>query len=409
MAIDVREGVTIAFRAIRSNKLRSFLTVLGVIIGITTIMAMVSIIEGLNRSMKAQLASIGTDVLYIRPFAPGAFFGGLPDSLRHRPWFKPEDAQAIRNQADAVLAVSPLNFTQGVKLRYGETETRANAVVGSSPDYLVTNGYAVVNGRYFTDAEVEHRSPVCVLGLDQVESLFPHGTSVGKSIYIGGRPFTVIGELERRGKFVGMSLDDIVITPYTSLEKNFGPDLPMVLNAKPRAPELIDTAKDQIIEVLRRQRRLRYSQSDNFAVFTDQSLVDLYKQITGAFYLVMVVISSIGLLVGGIGVMNIMLVSVTERTREIGIRKAIGARQKDVLWQFLVEAMTLTGTGGIIGVTLGLLVGWLIDVLTPLSFAVPPWGILLAFFSSTSIGLFFGMYPAVKAARLDPVEALRYE
>jgi len=408
MAVDVREGVTIAFRAIRSNKLRSFLTVLGVIIGITTIMAMVSIIEGLNRSMKAQLASIGTDVLYVRPFAPGAFFGGLPDSLRHRPWFKVADAEAIRAQCDAVLAVAPLNFAQ-LRLRHGETESRTSIVIGTTPDYLVTNSYAVVNGRFFTDAEVEHRAPVCVLGLDQVETLFPHGSSVGKSVYVGGRPFTVIGELERRGKLVGMSLDDIVITPYTSLEKNFGPDLPMVLNAKPRAPELIDNAKDQIAEVLRRQRRLRYSQSDNFAVFTDQSLVDLYQQITGAFYLVMVVISSIGLMVGGIGVMNIMLVSVTERTREIGIRKAIGARQKDVLWQFLVEAMTLTGTGGVIGVTLGLLVGWLIDVFTPLSFAVPPWGILLAFLSATSIGLFFGMYPAVKAARLDPVEALRYE
>jgi putative ABC transport system permease protein len=408
MAIDVKEGVSIAFRAIRSNKLRSFLTVLGVIIGITTIMAMVSIIEGLNRSMKAQLASIGTDVLYVRPFAPGAFVGGLPDSLRHRPWFKPEDVAAVRSQCDAVLAVAPLNFTQ-VKLRKGETESRTSLIVGTTPDYLVTNSYGIVNGRYFTDAEVEHRSPVCVLGLDQVETLFPHGSAVGQSVYIGGRPFTVVGELERRGKFVGMSLDDVVLTPYTSLEKNFGPDLPMVMNAKPSAPELIDVARDQIIEVLRRQRRLRYGQSDNFAVFTDQSLVDLYKQITGAFYLVMVVISSIGLLVGGIGVMNIMLVSVTERTREIGLRKAIGARRKDVLWQFLVEAMTLTGTGGVVGVLVGLLLGWLVHVLTPLSFAVPPWGILLAFVSATSIGLFFGMYPAVKASRLDPVEALRYE
>ena len=408
MAIDVKEGITIAFRAIRSNKLRSFLTVLGVIIGITTIMAMISIIEGLNKSMKAQLASIGTDVLYIRPFSPGAFIGGFPDSLRHRPWFKPEDAEAIRKYADAVLAVAPLNFTQA-PIRYGEQETRAGIVVGSTPDFLTTNNYGVTAGRYFTDAEVEHRAPVAVLGMDQVETLFPHGNSVGKSVYIGGRPFTVIGELERRGKFIGQSLDDMVLTPYTSLEKNFGPDLPMVLNAKPRAPELIDAARDQIIEVMRRQRRLRYSQGDNFAVFTDQSLVDLYKQITGAFYLVMVVISSIGLLVGGIGVMNIMLVSVTERTREIGLRKAIGARQKDVLWQFLVEAMTLTGTGGVIGVLMGLLAGWLIDVLTPLAFAVPPWGVLVAFLSATSIGLFFGIYPAMKAARLDPVEALRYE
>jgi len=408
MAIDVREGMTIAFRAIRSNKLRSFLTVLGVIIGITTIMAMVSIIEGLNRSMKAQLASIGTDVLYIRPFAPGAFLGGFPDSLRHRPWFEVRDAEAIRKHADAVLAVAPLNFTQ-VSLRHGETETRRGVVVGCTPDFLTTNNYAVTAGRFFTEAEVDHRAPVAVLGLDQVETLFPHGNAVGKTVYVGGRPFTVIGELEPRGKFVGQSLDDIVLTPYSTLEKNFGPDLPMVLNAKPRSPELIDTAREQIIEVMRRQRRLRYHQGDNFAVFTDQSLVDLYKQITGAFYLVMVMISSIGLMVGGIGVMNIMLVSVTERTREIGLRKAIGARRNDVLWQFLVEAMTLTGVGGIVGVLAGLLLGWLVDVLTPLTFAIPPWGVLLAFGSATSIGLFFGMYPAVKASRLDPVEALRYE
>jgi len=408
MAIEIGEGVTIALGAIRTNKLRSFLTVLGVIIGITTIMAMVSIIEGLNRSMKSQLAQIGTDVLYIRPFAPGAWFGGLPDSLRRRPWFTVDDAEAIREQCDAVLAVAPLNFTEA-PLRYRETETRPAFVIGTSPDFLVTNNYAVSVGRFFTDSELEHRAPVVVLGLDQVETLFPHGNAPGKSISIGGRPFTVIGELDKRGKFIGQSLDDAVLVPHTTLEKNFGPRLRMVLNAKPVSTEQIDLARDQIGDVMRRQRKLRYSQGDNFAVFTDQSIVDLYNQITGAFYLVMVVISSIGLMVGGIGVMNIMLVSVTERTREIGLRKALGARQRDVLWQFLVEAMTLTGAGGIIGVLVGLLVGWLIDVATPLSFAIPPWGIALAFFSSTSIGLFFGMYPAAKAARLDPVEALRYE
>jgi putative ABC transport system permease protein len=183
----------------------------------------------------------------------------------------------------------------------------------------------------------------------------------------------------------------------------------MVLNAKPVTPERIDIAIDQIRDVLRRQRKLAYHQGDNFAVFTDKALMDLYNSITGAFYLVMVAISSIGLMVGGIGVMNIMLVSVTERTREIGVRKAIGARQGDILWQFIVEAMTLTGAGGVVGVAAGLLVGWLVDVFSPLSFAVPLWGVLLAFLSATSVGLFFGIYPAMKAARLDPVESLRYE
>ncbi len=408
MAIEVREGAEIAFQSLRTNKLRSFLTILGVIIGITAIMAMISIIEGLNKSMKAQLASLGTDVLYIRPFAPGAWVGDMPDSLRRRKWFTPDDAEAIRRSCPAVLAVAPVNFDE-LRLRYQDTESRLTFVIGTSPDYMVTNNYAVDNGRGFTEAELDHRSSVCVLGVDHVETLFPHVNPIGKDIYIGGRPFTVIGIAEPRGKFLGQSLDDIVLVPFTTMDKLFGPKLRMVLNAKPVSPELIDAAREQIAEVLRRQRKVQYNQGDNFAIFTDQALVDLYGQITGAFYLVMVMISSIGLMVGGIGVMNIMLVSVTERTREIGVRKALGARQRDILWQFLVEAMTLTGVGGVIGVLVGLGVGKVIDLVTPLSFAVPIWGILLAFGSSTAIGLFFGLYPAAKAARLDPVESLRYE
>src|SRR5882672_3325637 len=336
-------------------------------------MAMISTIEGLNRSMKAQLASLGTDVLYIRPFSPGAWVGEMPDSLRRRKLFTPEDAEAIRRSCPAVEAVAPLNFDQ-LRLRYRDTESRLTFVIGTSPDYMVTNNYAVENGRGFTEAEVEHRAAVCVLGVDHIETLFPHVNPIGKSIYIGGRPFTVIGQAEPRGKFLGMSLDDIVLVPHTTLEKLFGPKLRMVLNAKPKSPELIDTAKEQIREVLRRQRKVQYSQGDNFAIFTDQSLVDLYGQITGAFYMVMVVISSIGLMVGGIGVMNIMLVSVTERTREIGVRKALGARQRDILWQFLVEAMTLTGTGGVLGIIVGLAVGYLIHIASKLSYAIPPWG-----------------------------------
>jgi putative ABC transport system permease protein len=408
VAIEVREGVSIALQAIRANKLRSMLTILGVIIGVTTIMAMVSIIEGLNQSMKSQIASMGSDVLYIRPFRPGAFVGGFPDSLRRRKWFKIEDAEAIRRSCPAVEAVAPLNFVEG-RLRYQETESRYTNIIGSTPDFLVTNSWAIASGRYFTEAEVEHRSTVCVLGKDHVEALFPHMNPIGKTIYIGGYPYTVLGQIEERGKFIGMSLDDLVIVPYTTLEKTMGPNLRMVLNAKPTSPERINEAIDQMTEVLRRQRKVAYNQGDNFAIFTDESLMDIYNKITAGFYMVMVVISSIGLLVGGIGVMNIMLVSVTERTREIGVRKALGARQRDILWQFLVEAMTLTGTGGIVGIVVGLCAGFLIHVLAKFAFAVPLWGIVLGFLSSTVIGLFFGIYPAVKAARLDPVETLRYE
>ncbi|HYQ95597.1 MAG TPA: ABC transporter permease [Candidatus Eisenbacteria bacterium] len=408
MAIDVREGISIAFQAIRTNKLRSFLTVLGVIIGITSIMAIVSLIEGLNRSMKAQIAAIGSDVLYIRPFRPGAFVGGFPDSLRRRKWFTIEDAEAIRRTCPAVRAVAPLNFVDA-RLRYRDSESRFTTVIGTTPEFLVTNTWAIANGRFFTETEVEHRATVCVLGKDQIEALFPHANPIGKTIYIGGYPYTVVGQVEERGKFIGMSLDDIVIVPYTTLDKTLGPKLRMVLNAKPYSPELMDTAIDQMTETLRRQRKVAYRQGDNFAIFTDQSLVDIYKQITGAFYLVMIVISGIGLMVGGIGVMNIMLVSVTERTREIGVRKALGARRRDILWQFLVEAMTLTGTGGVLGILIGIGAGYLVHVLAKFSFAVPLWGMALGFLSSTVIGLFFGIYPAVKAAQLDPVDSLRYE
>jgi len=408
MAIEVREGISIALKAIRTNKLRSMLTILGVIIGVTTIMAMVSIIEGLNQSMKGQIASMGSDVLYIRPFRPGAFVGGFPDSLRRRKWFKIEDAEAIRRSCPAVQAVAPLNFVEG-RLRYQDTESRYTNIIGSTPDFLVTNSWAIASGRFFTETEVEHRSTVCILGKDHVETLFPHGSPIGKTVYIGGYPYTVLGQVEERGKFIGMSLDDIVIVPYTTLEKTMGPNLRMVLNAKPTSPERINEAIDQMTDVLRRQRKVAYNQGDNFAIFTDESLMEIYNKVTAGFYMVMVVISSIGLMVGGIGVMNIMLVSVTERTREIGVRKALGARQRDILWQFLVEAMTLTGTGGIVGIVVGLGAGFLIHILAKFAFAVPLWGMALGFLSSAVIGLFFGIYPAVKAARLDPVEALRYE
>jgi putative ABC transport system permease protein len=408
VAVDVREGVSIAFEAIRTNKLRSFLTVLGVIIGITSIMAIVSLIEGLNHSMKSQIAAIGSDVLYIRPFRPGAFVGGFPDSLRRRKWFTVEDAEAIRRTCPAVKAVAPMNFVDA-RLRFRDSESRFTTVIGTTPDFLVTNNWAIGAGRFFTDTEVEHRATVCILGKDQVETLFPHLNPIGKTVYVGGYPYTVIGQAEERGKFIGQSLDDIVMVPYSTLEKTLGPNLRMVLNAKPQSPELIDRAIDQMTDTLRRQRKVGYRQGDNFAIFTDQSLVDLYKQITTGFYVVMVLISSIGLMVGGIGVMNIMLVSVTERTREIGVRKALGARRRDILWQFLVEAMTLTGTGGVLGILFGLGVGFLVHVLAKFSFAVPMWGMALGFFSSTVIGLFFGIYPAVKAAQLDPVDSLRYE
>ncbi|MDI6808853.1 MAG: ABC transporter permease [Candidatus Eisenbacteria bacterium] len=402
------EATKMAISALRANKMRSFLTILGVIIGVTTVMGMVSLIEGLNKGMMRQLASLGSDTIHIRKFKPGVFVGEFPDSLRHRKAFTEEDVKAVMSFCPSVKEVAPLNFTEA-KLKYGSNETRTMFIIGSAPALSVTNELSVSQGRFFTETEVDHRAQVCVLGQDILSTLFPHANAVGKLIRIGNAPYTVVGELETMGKFLGQTRDDMVVVPYTTLFKKYGKDIDLYMNAKPTSPDKLDAAIDEITELLRRRRGIPSNKSEDFGIFTNETLMDLYHKITGAFYLVMIVISSIGLLVGGIGVMNIMLVSVRERTREIGLRKAIGARKKDILWQFLVEAGTLTGTGGILGIIIGLSIGKLIDLATPLPSAVPLWAIILGFSFSVGVGMFFGIYPAVKAASLDPVEALRYE
>ncbi len=403
------EIVRLALGSLIAHKMRGGLTVLGIVIGITSVVGMVSLVEGLNRSMKNQLATLGSDVIRVRRFDPGVFVGDIPDSLRKRKDFDESDAQGIRETAPAVLAVSGLYQTTQ-RLHFGGEQSRLTDVTGIDAYYMLVFNRALEDGRPFTEAEVRGGARVALIGSEIQDQLFAGVDPVGQAIQVGNQKFVVTGVLAKRGKFVGQSLDNDVLIPKEALRRYFGsPRMPLLIAARPIRPELLPAALDQMTESLRRTRGLRPRDQNDFALVTQENLLSLYNQITGAFFVVVVAIASVALLVGGIGVMNIMLVSVTERTREIGVRKALGATRRQILVQFLAEAVMLTATGGVIGIVLGFSIGKLVDLLTPLPSFVPIWTYVAAITVSMGVGLFFGIWPAVRAARLDPVEALRYE
>jgi putative ABC transport system permease protein len=412
---EIKEAISMAFAAIRAHKMRAFLTVLGVLIGVSTVIGMVSIITGLNRSMAEQIESLGSNVIYVTKSEIGIQFGGPSEEERNRPPITFQDAMAVEELCPSVDAVSPQNWGPGPKtVKYKDNKVSQFQLIGVMPQYEVVNNNYAEEGRFFTDSDVNYRAMVAVLGVDVAEALFPNLDPIGKEISIGGRNFSpkrflVIGVMEKRPSILGDSQNNFVLLPHDTYKKLYPEEKELLLVAKPESPELMDQAMDEITQVMRIRRGLPADKPNNFALATQDDIMDMYRSITSAIYLVMVVISSIGLLVGGVGVMNIMLVSVTERTREIGIRKAIGARKKDILWQFLIEAMALSGSGGVLGISVGLLLGWLVARITPLAAGVSLFWIILGFSFSVSVGLIFGIYPAYRAARLDPIVSLRYE
>ncbi|NOT34998.1 MAG: FtsX-like permease family protein [Candidatus Eisenbacteria bacterium] len=416
------ETLRMAAQALFANRLRSVLALLGIVIGVGTVIGMVALINGFQRSFEKSIQSIGNNTIYIRRIRPGVNLGpgGIPDSLRQRRAFSMDDARAILAGAPAVRAIAPFKWPWAdLKLRYRDKLTRFTFVYGTNEDYLITHGYDLARGRFFTTEEVERNANVVVLGKDVREALFGDGSGLGQRVHIGDIPFTVIGEFEAKGRFLGNNFDQVAAVPYTTIDKNFPSpqDVPpwfpkrgeLFLDAIAWSPEQNDIAQQQIIEVLRVRRHLPSNKLNDFAIFTDDAFLQIYQQITGGIVALMTLISSISLLVGGIGVMNIMLVAVTERTREIGIRKALGAPRRAILTQFLVESMMLTALGGAIGVLLGAGISWLVKALSPLPTYVSPWSVVLALVFSATVGIFFGLYPAVRASRLDPVDSLRYE
>jgi putative ABC transport system permease protein len=421
MSMHIGENAQMALTTLRENKMRSFLTVLGVVIGITALLSVVSILVGVYGNVNAYLSDYGSETLFIFRFDPGIHTGRLTPEDRARKPLTLEDAEAIGQFCPAVRAVTATVFprivqTEGppsapVTARYLSKEVAGVDYHGALPATEEVFNSRPQRGRFFSEAENMHRADVALIGSDVAKTLYPEIDPLGKPIMISGVSYEVIGVLEpRKGGFVkDQSVDKAVMVPYRTYRKHNPRDDENFLGAVAYPGQMLE-AEDQIRGVLRRRRNVPFSKPDNFGISSAQQIADQFRQITASVALLISVISSIGLLVGGVGVMNIMLMSVTQRTREIGVRKAIGARRSDVIWQFLTEAIVLTGAGGVIGVLLGGGISLLINVLLPsLPSSIPLWSVILAVAVSMSVGLFFGMYPAIKAARLDPVEALRYE
>ncbi len=408
------EIVRMAYDSLHNHKLRSFLTILGIVIGVMTVIGMVSVVQGLNRSFMSELESVGSELIIVTKREPGIRMGRGSEEERIRKDLTYDDALAIERESREVGAVAvdiPVNFWESVPIKYQNLRSDDSMILGMNDKFpQVLSVYLPRTGRGLASSDVTHSSKVCVLGSELADILFPHTDPLGKEIRIGPEAFQVVGVLEKRGQMFGQSRDNFVGIPITTLMKYYPYDLEnLEIMATPRRHGYLEETMDDITSILRQRRRVPFGKPDDFAVYTQDALLDLYNQITGAAYLVMIAISSIGLLVGGIGVMNIMLVSVKERTREIGIRKALGARGRDILQQFLFEAVFLTGAGGILGIILGFGISEAVKAATPLPASVTMWSVALGFFVSVSVGLFFGIFPARRAARLDPIVSLRYE
>lgn len=408
---NLRENLLLALDTLRTHKFRSFLTILGVLVGTATVILVASIITGLNNQLVQTMEQYGARSIFIYKFEPGIHFRLTREERMRKP-LQYEDAMAIRQFCPDVQDVAVEIFHEGppVGAKYkGQDMLDANLQGATSEDFAITNGQ-FADGRPYTSVEDTHRRNVAVIGADVAERFFQGEDPIGKEITVGGNTFQIIGTLAKRLAFLGDNGSDrTVYIPYWTFRKIY-PEAKENFIVAMAYPNRMNEAMDEITAVLRRMRKVKPDQENNFGMATAASVIRQFNQITGTVALVMVVISSIGLMVGGIGVMNIMLVSVTERTREIGIRKAIGARRHDIIWQFLLEAMTLTGTGGMLGIALGYLLKFGVPlVFSSLTPAVPLWSVAVGFVVSVSIGLFFGLWPALKASRLDPIVALHHE
>jgi putative ABC transport system permease protein len=401
-----------AIDTLRANKLRSALTILGVSVGVITVIFMVSIIQGLNKAFAEQIEALGSNAIWATKFDPSFGHQIGPEEL-HRKDLTLDDAEAIRQEAPSIVGVSPIHRKIAETVRYSDKQSDTPILIGVTPYYEFVQSSYVSRGRFIVDEDLRERSNICVLGQDLVRALFPYEDPLDKELKINGRPFRVVGVMEPLGNFLGQSRDNSIFVPITTFDKYYPdppfPEVVFVIIVRPKSRAYVKSAIDEMTDILRRRRQDKFGQPNSFGISSQDALMDIYNQLTGATALVLTAVSFVALMIGGIGVMNIMLVSVTERTKEIGVRKAVGATRINILAQFLIEAVVLTAIGGLAGLGVGELLSFLVNKYSPLPAFVPLWAIGVGVGISAAVGIVFGLWPAWKAARLDPIEALRWE
>lgn len=412
--MNVTNLFKIAFRAIAANKLRSFLTMLGIIIGVASVITMLAIGQGSKKSIQSQIAEMGSNMIMIQPGAD--MRGGVRQDASSMETLKLTDYQSIKDNCKYISAISPVVNSSG-QFIYGSNNT-PSSIYGVTEDYLTIRQLSVADGEMFTDADIKSSTKVCILGKTVVDNLFPNGEEpVGKVVRFNSIPFRVIGVLKSKGyNSMGMDQDDLVLAPYTTIMKRIlAITYIQGINCSAITEDMTNNATEEITSLLRQNHKLKdatdtsSAQDDDFSIRSQEELATMMNSTTDLMTILLACIAGISLVVGGIGIMNIMYVSVTERTKEIGLRMSVGARGVDILSQFLIEAILLSVTGGIIGVLLGVGASYTVNILAKWPIFIQPWSVLLSFIVCTATGVFFGWYPAKKAAQLDPIEAIRYE
>jgi len=382
-------------------------------VGVGSVIAMASVLDGFDLALQNEVNNIGSNVIYITKFSPSTDWDNLSDEERNRKAITSGEAAAIIKNCDLIDGVCPQNFyfkPGGNEVKYGANKASQPRLYGTWPDYPKVRDKNVSSGRYLTELDQQYKAMVCVIGFQIADVLFPSDEPVGREIRVNGNKFTIVGVLEETKSNFGSDEDNnAVAIPLSVFEKLYPWEEELSLMARARSYNEIAAAKEEVTSVLRQFRRVPFNKDDNFALSTQDNLREEIGKVTDMVYLIGILVTSVGLMVGGIGVMNIMLVSVTERTREIGVRKAIGAKRANIIVQFLTEAMTLSGMGGIIGVFGGILLGLGINAAINFPLSISVFWIFTGFTVAVSVGLVSGIYPAIKASRLDPIESLRYE
>lgn len=398
----------IAVRALANNKLRGFLTMLGIIIGVASVITMLAIGQGSKKSIQAEISEMGSNMIMIQP--GGDMRGGVRQSADNMETLKLKDYEDIVNETRYVSTVSPSVNSSGQAI-YGANNT-PTSVYGISPGYMEIRRYKVQDGEMFTEQDINTAAKVCLVGKTVVDNLFPNGENpVGKIIRFQKLPFRIVGVLESKGyNSMGMDQDDLILASYTTIQKKILAITHLQgITCSALKEEYTEQAIDEITEILRRNHKLKDTDDDDFTIRSQQELSSMLTSTTDMMTVLLAAVAGISLVVGGIGIMNIMYVSVTERTREIGLRMSIGAKGIDILAQFLIESVLISVTGGLIGVFLGVGSSLLVNIVAHFPIYIQPWSVLLSFIVCTATGIFFGWYPAKKAALLDPIEAIRYE